>query len=91
MRGARRLEVHLAGISIATRHEILAEGWVFQVKCPRTFCFSKDSFPHMLEHCGLRDDVLIGAEVVPFPLRLARVAVISRRVARIPYMIGYSP
>ena len=89
LRGVRQLQVGLANILGATRFKVLTQGRVYHVKCPKTFCFEKDSFQHMLKCYGLTEHIAVGAEVVPFLVKMARITMIPKGTKRIPYMVEY--
>ena len=89
LRGARRAQVNLAEILGATRFKILTKGKVYHVKCPRTYCYVKDSFEHMLECHSLQEEVRTGVEAVPFLVKMAKITVIPPNTKRIPYMVEY--
>ena len=91
LRGQRELQVGLARILGAARYKILTGGKVYHVKCPKTYRFEKDSFQHMLHCYGLMESVTVGAEVVPFLAKMAKVAHIPKGTTRIPYMVEYYP
>ena len=91
LRGERHLQVGLAQILGATRYKVLTEGKVYHVKCPKTYCFERDSFSHMLQRYDLTKEVETGAESVPFLVKMARRAAIPKGAMRIPYMVEYHP
>ena len=77
-RGERRVQVNLARILGAARF-----------KCPRTYCYERDSFAHMLQCYQLVESVVVGADVAPFLVKMARVAMVSEGTKRFPYMVEY--
>ena len=91
LRGERHLQVGLAQILGATRYKVLTEGKVYHVKCPKTYCFEKDSFAHMLQCYNLAEEVETGTESVPFLVKMARRTAIPKGTMRIPYMVEYYP
>ena len=91
LRGKRRQQVKLARILGAARFKVLTQGRVYHVKCPRTYCFERDSFQHMVQCYGLQEDVVSGADAVPFLVKMARVTLPAEGVKPIPYMVEYYP
>ena len=85
----RQLQTNLAGILCATRFKILVNGRVYHTKCPKTMCYSKDSFGHLLECYSLQQEVLFGPDAVPFLVKMARTTVLPRGKQRIPYFEEY--
>ena len=91
LRGERQLQVGLAQILGAARFKVLTNGKVYHVKCPKTYCFEKDSFSHMLQCYGLEEEVAKGASAVPFLVKLAKNTALPKGAVRIPYMVEYYP
>ena len=89
LRGQRRVQVSLARILGAARYKVLTQNKVYHVKCPKTYCFERDSFQHMLQCYGLNDMVATGAEAVPFLVKMARVTAVPKGTKLIPYMVEY--
>ena len=82
----RRLQVNLAEILGATRYKILIKGLFCPATRPRTYCFARDTFDHVLECYNLADRVERGPNATPFPVQMAKVALLPPRGRRIPIM-----
>ena len=91
LRGNSRVQVSLARILGAARFKVLTQNKVFHVKCPKTYCFEKDSVQNMIQCYGLQEFVATGAEAVPFLVKMARVAMVPEGTKLIPYMVEYYP
>ena len=89
LRGERQLQVGLARILGAARYKVLVNNRVYHVKCPKTYCYEKDSFKHMLQCYGLTEMVATGAEAAPFLVKMARVTAVPKGTKLIPYMVEY--
>ena len=91
LRGKRKLQVNLARILGAARYKVLTQGRVYHVKCPKTYCYERDSFQHMVQCYNIRDRIVPGADVVPFLVEMARVTQLADGAKPIPYMVEYHP
>ena len=72
LRDSREEQHKLTDILGATRFKTQHNGKMHRVKCPKRYCFSQDSFQHLLECYNLKDDVSEGPEAVPFLVKLAK-------------------
>ena len=91
LRGKRKLQVNLARILGAARFKVLTLGKVYHVKCPKTHCFERDSFQHMLQCYGIAEQMVSGADAVPFLVKMARATLPVEGAKLIPYMVEYYP
>ena len=81
----RAAQVNLSEIISAVRFKVLTSRGVFRTKCPKKLCFEKDSFTHMVRCYELTPWEAQGARVVPFLVKMARVALLERHHRVIPY------
>ena len=71
LRDDREDQQNLTEILSATRFKMHYAGKMCHVKCPKRYCFSRDSFQHMLECYGFLDRLCTGPEAVSFLAELA--------------------
>ena len=83
LRGQRRIQTNLAEILGATRNKMLTNGRVYPVKCPRTYCYARDTFHHKLERYSLTEHVERGPDATPFLVRMAKITLLPHRGRRI--------
>ena len=91
LRGKRKQQVSLARILGAARFRVLTQSRMYHVKCPKTYCFERDSFQHMVQFYGVQEHVGPGADVVPFLVKMARATLPADGAKLIPYMVEYYP
>ena len=89
LRHERQQQTNLAGILGATRFKIRVNGRAYRAKCPKAQCYAKDSFGRMLDCYSLQQEVLYGSKVVPFLVKMAKVALPTTGRPRIPNMGRY--
>ena len=85
LRDSREDQHNLTDILGATRFKTQHNGKMHHVKCPKRYCFSRDSFCHMLECYDLKEDFCTGPEAVPFLVKLAKRTKRPKDSRLIPY------
>ena len=70
----------------ATRFKTYQRARVYHTKRPHLYCYSTDSFLHMLECYALLDSVLKGAHSVAFLVNMARISRRKKGSVPIPYL-----
>ena len=81
----------MARILSGTRFRVLIKGETYHTKCPKTYCFERDSLRHLLGYYGLSERVEFGADAVPFLVKMARVSLAPEDKQRIPHLLAYEP
>ena len=69
--------------------KFLENGRAYYAKCPKSMCYSKDSFERLLECYSLRREVLFGSEAAFFLAEMARPTAPTTGRPRIPYLEQY--
>ena len=82
---SREDQQNLMDILGAARFKIIHQGSLYHTVCPRTGCYSRDTFLHMLHCYQLKDTVQKGPEAVPFLVNMARKTHRPKRKKIIPY------
>ena len=83
--------MNLLRILSATRFRILTKGKLYRAKCPKTYCYSRDSLRHLLECYELTRWVEYGTEGAQFLVRMARVSLAPEGQQLIPYLQVFEP
>ena len=91
LRGERRVQVNLLRILSATRFRVLTKGKIYHTKCPKRYCFERDSLRHLLECYELTPWVEVGVDGVQFLVRMARASLAPEDRQMIPYLLVYEP
>ena len=86
LRDEREAQTNLVEILSATRYKTYRGSRVYHTKCARLYCYSVDSFPHMLDCYSLLDSVDKGPTSVPFLVQMARRTCRPRGSVPIPYL-----
>ena len=82
--GQLHLQVNLAEILGAARYKVMVGGRVYPAKCPKTYCYTRDTFGHMLERYNLTDRLERGPNATPFLVYMARATILPPRGRRMP-------
>ena len=79
----RAAQTTLTEILSATRYRVYHTGKLYHTKCPKRYCYQRDTFLHMLDCYHLTDRVKRGPEALPFLLHMAHAA--KRQPGQIPF------
>ena len=72
LREDRAAQTTLTEILSALRDRAYCAGKLYHTRCPKRYCYSRDSILHMIDCCHLAKSVKRGAEALPFLLHMAR-------------------
>ena len=83
LREDRAAQTTLTEILSATRYRTYCAGKLYRTKCPKRYCYSRDSFLYMIDCYHLAKCVKRGAEALPFLFHMARAT--KRKPGRPPF------